>query len=134
VSLRKERERGDAPLSDYDAAFPSLDAGPHAAAIFKILCSRVDRVQSRRFGLAPVRNETPFHGVHHECRSVRLCAANDGRMGPRGDVVAGDVAVSVYPLFDTKCRVTIELLDLVGLVREYIHSMVRESGRAHLQC
>jgi hypothetical protein len=39
-------------------------------------------------------------------------------MGTRCNVVAGYIAVSVYPLVDAKCRITVELLNLVCLVIE----------------
>jgi hypothetical protein len=39
-------------------------------------------------------------------------------VGTRGDVIAGHIAVSVYPLLDAECGIAVELLDLVCLVRE----------------
>jgi hypothetical protein len=120
LALLREKKKGeDTPLSDDDAALPSLHATPHPATLFEVLRSRVDRVQGWRFGLAPVGNETPFHRVHHEGGLFRLCAANDRCVGPRGNIVAGYIAISVYPLFDAKCGVVIELLDVVGLVRGF---------------
>lgn len=109
----------DAPLRDNDAAFPSLDAPPHPTALFKVLGARVDRVQGRRLGLAPVGYETPSHRVHDERGLVRLSTANDGGMGARGNVVAGHIAVSVHPVINAKGRITVELLDIVCLVEKY---------------
>lgn len=62
--------------------------------------------------------ETPSHRMHDQCRLLRLRAADDGSIGARCDVVAGYIAVSVYPLVDAKFRITIELLNLVCLVIE----------------
>ena len=78
---------------------------------------RVNRVQDGRLGLVPVGNETPFHRVHHEGGPFWPCTANDGCVGTRGDVIAGHIAVSVYPLLDAKRGIAVELL-LVCLVRE----------------
>jgi hypothetical protein len=105
-------------LRDDDAAFPSLDACPHPTALFEVLGARVDGVQGRRLGLAPVRNEAPSHRVHDECRLLRLGATNDGGMGARRNVVAGYIAVPVHPLVNAKCGITVELFNLVSLVLE----------------
>ena len=106
----------DAPLRDNDAAFPPLDAPPHPTALFEILGARIDRVQSRRLGLAPVRDEAPPHRVHDERGLLRLSAAYDGGMGARRDVVARHIAVPLHPLVNAKCGIAVELLDLVCLV------------------
>jgi hypothetical protein len=57
-----------------------------------------------------VRNEAPSHRVHDERRLLWLSATDDGSMSARGNVVAGHMAVSVHPLVDVKCRITVELL------------------------
>lgn len=106
-----------APLRDDDAAFTPLDAGPHPPALLEVLCAGVDRVERRGLALAPVRNEAPPHGVHHERGVLRLRAADDGRVRARCDVIAGHVAVSVYPLVYAECGIAgvVELLDIVCL-------------------
>ena len=103
------------PLRNDDAAFPPLDASPHPAALLEVLGARVDRVQGGRLGFAPVGYKTPFHRMHDQCGLLRLGATDDGGMRARCDVVAGYIAVSVYPLIDVKCRITVELLNLVCL-------------------
>ena len=108
-----------APLGDNGAAFPPLDASPHPTALFEVLGARVDRVQGRRLGLAPVGNEAPSHRVHDERGLFRLRATDDGGMGARRNVIAGHIAVSVHPLVDVKCGITVELLDFVCLVCFY---------------
>jgi hypothetical protein len=52
------------PLRNDDAAFPPLDASPHPSALLEVLGARVDRVQGRRLGFAPVGDETPPHRMH----------------------------------------------------------------------
>jgi hypothetical protein len=103
-------------LRDNDATFPPLDAGPHPTALFEVLGARVDRVQSRRLGLAPVRDKAPPHRVHDKRWLLWLSAANDGGMGARRNVVARHIAVSLHPVVNAKCGITVELLDLVCLV------------------
>ena len=103
-------------MRDDDAAFPTLDAAPHpAAALLEVLGARVDRVQCRRLGLAPVGDEAPSHGVHDERGFFRARAADDGGVRAWRDVVAGHVAVSVHPLIDAEVGIPVELLDLVCL-------------------
>ena len=60
-------------------------------------------------------DEAPSHRVHDERRLPRLRATDDGGMGARRNVVAGYIAVSVHPLVDVKCWITVELLDFVCL-------------------
>lgn len=43
-------------------------------------------------------------------------AADDGGMSARCNVVAGYIAVSVHPLVDVKCGITVKLLNLICLV------------------
>jgi hypothetical protein len=45
-----------------------------------------------------------------------LRATNDGGIGARCNIVAGYIAVSIYPLVDAKIGITVELLNLVCLV------------------
>ena len=47
-------------------------------------------------------------------------ATDDGGMGARCNVVAGYIAVSVYPLVDVKRGITVELLNLICLAIEII--------------
>jgi hypothetical protein len=54
--------------------------------------------------------------MHDQCRLLRLRATDDGGMSARCNVVAGYIAVSIYPLVDVKCGISVELLDLVCLV------------------
>ena len=103
-------------MRDNDTAFPPLDAPPHPTSLFKVLGARVDRVQSRRLRLAPVRDKAPPHRVHDERGLLRLSAANDGGMGARRDIVARHIAVPLHPLVNAKCGIAMELLDLVCLV------------------
>lgn len=110
--------RRDAPLSDDDATFPTLDAGPDPSALLEVLGARVDRVQHRGLGLAPVGDEAPSHGVHDERGFLRSRAADDGCVRARRDVVAGHVAVSVDPLLEAESGVAVELLELVCLLVE----------------
>jgi hypothetical protein len=49
-----------------------------------------------------------------------LGATDDGGMSTRRNVVAGYIAVSVYPLVDAKCGVSVELLNLICLAIEEI--------------
>jgi len=106
------------PLRNDDAAFPTLDASPHPSALLEVLGARVDRVQGGRLGFAPVGYEAPFHRMHDQCRLLRLRATDDGGMSAWCNVVAGYIAVSVYPLVDAKCGITVELLNLICLFIE----------------
>ena len=47
-------------------------------------------------------------------------ATDDGSMSARCDVVTGHIAVSVDPLVDVKCGITVELLNLVCLANRRI--------------
>ena len=47
-------------------------------------------------------------------------ATDDGCMSTWCNVVAGHIAVSVHPLIDAKCRVSIELLNFIRLAIEEI--------------
>ena len=106
-----------APLRDDDAAFPPLDAAPHPrTALFEVLRACVDRVERRGFGLAPVGDEAPSHGVHDERGLLRSRTTDDGRVCAGCDVVPGHVAISVHPLIDAEGGVAVELLDLVRLI------------------
>lgn len=105
----------DVPLGDDDAALPSLDAAPHAPALLQVLSPRVDRVKGWGLRLAPVRDEAPPHGVHHQRGRCRLRPTNDGGTGAWCDVVAGRKVVPVHPLVNVKRGIAIELLDLVCL-------------------
>lgn len=62
--------------------------------------------------------ETPFHRMHYQCGLPWLGTADDRGMSAWCNVVAGYIAVSVYPLVDAKCRITIEMLNLICLVIE----------------
>ena len=106
------------PLRNDYAAFPPLDASPHPAALLKVLGARVDRVQGRRLSFAPMGYETPFHRMHDQCGLLWLRAADDGGMSARCNVVAGYIAVSVYPLVDAKCGITVKMFNLICLVIE----------------
>jgi hypothetical protein len=105
------------PLCDDYTAFPPLKAAPHApAALLEVLRPRVDGVQIRRLGLAPVGDEAPLHGMHYERGLSWLGATDDRCMCAGSDVVAGHKVISVYPLVYAECRISIELLDLVWLI------------------
>jgi hypothetical protein len=106
----------NAPLRDDDAAFPPLDAAPHPAALLEVFGAGVDRVQRRGFGLAPVGDEAPSHGLHNERGLLRSGTTDDGCVRARCDVVPGHVAISVHPLIDAESGVAVELLDFVCLV------------------
>jgi hypothetical protein len=108
--------RRHVPLRDDDATFPTLDAAPYPCALLEVLGACVDRVQRRRLGFAPVGDEAPSHRVHDERGFLRLCAADDGCVRARRDVVARHIAVSVHPLIDAESGVAVELFDLVCLL------------------
>ena len=113
--MRERKVVGDAPLHDDDATFPPFDSAPHPAALLEVLGARVNRVQRRRFGLIPVGDESPSHGVHDERGLLRPRATDDGGVRARRNVVPGYMTVSVHPLIDVKCGISVELLDLVCL-------------------
>ena len=135
----RERGREGAPLRDDDAAFPPLDAAPHPPALLEVLGARVDRVERRGFGLAPVGDEAPPHGLHDERGLLRSRATDDGRVCARRDVVPRHVAISVHPLIDAERGVAVQLFDFVRLVcffleKRKLRIVKRGADCAHLKC
>ena len=105
------------------ASIFAFDAGPHATTVYKVLRPCIDGVQGLVFEFAPVRNKTPFHGLHNKRIGVpsgissRIRMTNDRRLSSRSDIISRNELGLVFPFLDDEV-VAFQLLDIVALVAD----------------